>query len=1040
MSVAATKEEGLLRVRDLVRRFAEQRTYYVSAEYGEAATRDNFLNPLLEALGWDVSDSQGLGAFREVVVENTVRTASSLAGLDDWDDDLSAEELAERNPRTSRPDYVLRLPREAAFPVEAKKPVVDLRGKAPCYQIKSYAWNLETPIGVVTNFRQLRVFDATRRPEYRRPAEGILRDLGFEEYEAEWDWLWDTLSRDRVGGGSIRRLSLAVRRRGQAGALSVGAAFLAELESWREKLASDLMAHNHGLDRWQLAEATQRILDRVVFLRVCEDRQVEPTVVLRRFARMNDSYRHACQEFRRLDVVYNGILFHEHWSERLELSDEVFQRLVESLYFPASPYRFDVIGADVLGSIYERFLGKELEIGQDGGIKLVPKPEARHAGGIYYTPSWVVSFIVERTVAPLLDEKTPLAAANLRIIDPSCGSGAFLLGAFDYLIRWHERYYTTNPGQSTDRHYEAPDGTRRLTSDAKADILARNLYGVDIDPQAVEVTQMSLYLKVLEGEDRATLTQHHRLFQTAFLPSLDRNIRCGNSLLGTDDVDAQVLFDTDLVRRVNPFDWWDERDGFGTVFVERGGFDAVIGNPPYTRVQELKRYRPEETAVYASKYASAGAGSFDIAAPFVERGMSLLRTRSEPGRLGLIVTRQFCEAEYGRPLRELLASGGHVEEIVDFRDGTVFEEASAYTLILIASAARRRAWQLTRVVPPPTGLATAKALADPLLSAERGATLLSGDQWDLTLPAEDDLLDRLDASYRSLGEVTGGRVFQGVITGADFVFRLTDHGPDPRRPGCRLVSPRESEEPPVSMEDALLRPVYAGRTDIRRFATAESSEALLLPYWRESRDQKYALMTPSRLRTDFPGAYAWLLANQSELRGRAGDWSDLNWYAYSRRQNLELFEEEKVLVPYMVEDLCAHYDNGGHWFVNVSTGGYGIPTSAVDDPAFLTALLSSHLLSWVLARRSRSWRGGWYAARKGNLIRLPIAEPDETTRANVVHLFERCVEATTRVAVGKTGHDSEMTRRVQSSVIAQFDQAVCDLYDLTDVERAVLAT
>ena len=360
MAAATTKEEGLARVRELVTRFAKRRAYYVSVDYGEAAARDHFVDPFLEALGWDVADTEGLGPAREVVVENTVRTAAAVAGQDDWDADLSAEELAERNPRTSRPDYILRLHGVNVFPVEAKKPVVDLTAHAPSFQIKAYAWNLQTPIGVVTNFDKLLVFDATRRPEYNRPADGLLRPIDFAQLEVEWDWLWGTLSKAAVLGGSLNRLGLEVRRRQQAGTTQVGTAFLAELESWRETLARDLMAHNHGLDRWQLADATQRILDRVVFVRVCEDRQVEPTVILRRFARTVDAYHHACVEFRRLDNVYNGVLFHPHWSEQLEVSDPVFQGLIARLYFPA-PYRFDVIGADVLGSIYERFLGKELQ-------------------------------------------------------------------------------------------------------------------------------------------------------------------------------------------------------------------------------------------------------------------------------------------------------------------------------------------------------------------------------------------------------------------------------------------------------------------------------------------------------------------------------------------------------------------------------------------------------------------------------------------------------------------------------------------------------
>ncbi len=204
-------------------------------------------------------------------------------------------------------------------------------------------------------------------------------------------------------------------------------------------------------------------------------------------------------------------------------------------------------------------------------------------------------------------------------MDPACGSGSFLIGALDFMIEWHERYYAENPDIDRDRHYAAGDGRRHLTSDAKAGIVRRNLFGVDIDPQAVEVAQMSLYLKILEAETGASLHEHPRLFPGPFLPSLTENIRSGNSLLAPDDVPGQLLLDAELRHRINPFDWYDEQRGFGHVFTERGGFDAVIGNPPYTRVQVLNRYRREEAELYLRSFETAEAG-YDIATLFVEVG------------------------------------------------------------------------------------------------------------------------------------------------------------------------------------------------------------------------------------------------------------------------------------------------------------------------------------------------------------------------------------------------------------------------------------
>lgn len=1032
--VAADRGSGLQMVRELVSAFARDEPFFKSREFDELSTRVRFIDPLFGALGWDVADHAGRGARREVVLENRHRQSAEAAGLDEWDEDLPAEELAARNVNTSVPDYLFRLDMTPKFIAEAKRPAVSLRTKMPTFQAKSYAWTMRLPVAVLTDFEDLRVFDARWRPQYNQPDAAVLEglDLHYSAYEQHWDRIWDLLSRESVLGGSLERLH---RDRPARGAQPVDRAFLTELVNWRSQVAIDLRDRNPDLSGWELAEATQRILDRVVFIRVMEDRGILPEEILKRYARQSDAWHRLVPQLRRLDAVYNGQLFAEHFAERLDLSDGVFQRLVASLYPPFSAYRFDVVSPALLGSVYERFLGQDITI-DDGAVVIEDKPEVRHAGGVYYTPRWVVDRIVADVIGPLVEGKTPRAVANVKILDMSCGSGAFLLGAFDYLVAWHERYYDANPGENPDGHFTTTTGQRRLTADLKAQILSNNLYGVDIDPQAVEVSQMSLYLAVLEHENDASLRAQRRLFEAAYLPRLDRNIRWGNSLLSSEDLPHALFENQEVARRINPFDWRDPNLGFEEVFVRRGGFDAVIGNPPYTRVQVLRRYRPDETNAYMAKYSSAAEGSFDIAFPFVERGLELLRS---DGRLGFIISRQFAETDAGRPLRELLSAGNHVRQIIDFGSGLVFENASAYTLILVASRASGGSWQLTRVPPPPDAQTLDQAASEHSpLSARLPARILSEAPWTLDLPAEQALLERLAEAHRPLGDVCDDVVFQGVITGADYVFRLIDDGPDRETPGLRWVSRRDTGDKSL-VEEELLRPVLSGRTDIHRFWAAEPSEVLLLPYTRPQRASHFRLMRRAELRQQFPNTWSWLSRHADELRARTGDWTDENWWAYSRRQNLELFDEAKVLVPYMVDELGAHLDTGRSYFVNVSTGGYGIPASVLEDPEYICALLNGHLLSWALRRRSRAFRGGWFAARKGNLVGLPIAEPNVATRAEVVRAYRRCTDAATYLA-NSQGRGTDLAERALSTAVGQFDLIVEDLYGLTADERALIRT
>jgi type I restriction-modification system DNA methylase subunit len=1045
MPPASSRNEGLEQLQALVGRFSANEQHYRSVDFDETATREQFINPFFQALGWDVLDEGGLGPRREVVSHRRLVDDPQFTGLDEWDEDLSAEELAERAPVARIPDYSFQIDSATRFFVEAKAARVTLDRRAPAFQVKSYAWSQHVPLAVLSSFAELAVFVGSARPDYEQPNAGLVRGLrlSYRDYETNWEQLWDQLSREAVEAGSSERLAIDERPRG---ALRVDEAFLEELSGWRQELAHDLYTHNRNLDQWELGEATQRILDRLTFIRVCEDRRVEPTVVLRRFARRTDAYRQLRTEFRRLDEVYNGNLFAEHFSERLEASDGVLQRIIERLYPPFSPYRFDVVGTDLLGAVYERFLGREITI-QGGEVALEEKPEVRHAGGVYYTPRWVVDEIVASTLGPMLDGRTPRTAEGLRIVDPACGSGSFLLGALDYLVRWHEDYYTEHPTEHADRHYSGADDRERLTSDAKADLVVKNLFGVDIDPQAVEVAQMSLYLRILEGETDSTLHQRPRLFHGPFLPPLNRNLRSGNSLLKPLDVPTQLLFDDELRRRVNPFDWEDPDEGFGAVFDERHGFDVVIGNPPYTRAQVLRVTRPEETAIYNTIYKS-GRGSFDIAAIFVERGLQLLRPQrgnDQGGRLGFIVSRTFTETDSAEPLRRILADGGHLQEVVDFRDGLVFEGVSAYTLLLRASQRSNGRFRLTRVPPPPTaaGLRSARTGASPL-TAEIDPTSLGDEPWSLSLPPESALLEKLDQAGPRLLEVTGGHVFQGPITGADYVFRARDAGQDPNDPTIQLVLPHvlEAEAAPIAVERALLRPVLAGRTAIQRFRFTPGADWLIFPYERDSPDQDYRLISATAMSERYPATHAWLGRNEEALRDRSsGTWNDENWVGYSRRQNLELFDGPKILVPYMSDQLCAVYDPGRYFFVNVATGGYGLTVDEAFsvEPGYLAALLSGDLLAWAIGRYARAFRGGYAGARAGTLARLPVASPSPEEQRRVVEAEATCRQAATALGDAVSDSDREALRRVYETTVRTFDGMVAGLYDVTPEDLASIA-
>ncbi|NLX14246.1 MAG: N-6 DNA methylase, partial [Phycisphaerales bacterium] len=716
-------------ISDLVQGFARHIKDLKSSETKEATVRQNYIDPFWRALGWDVGDTRQVGPSNaEVVIEKSVETVEAT-GL-----------------RHRRPDYLFRPGGFPRFIVEAKRPSVDIdEDKEAIFQAKQYAWNATIPFAILTDFEQFRLFDTTLKPIFHDPGRGLVREfkLNFDQYEAQWDVLQSTFGRDAVIGGSLEELLRKVKKIGPRrrirtvdrmlfdfkGSEPVDQVFLAHLDVHRQHFAVEMYRHNkskfpeadtlHGAAR--LTEAVQRIMDRLVFMRVCEDRGIVPFGALRSaLARIGaeggDFYEALCKEFREWDRRYNGYLYKPHFSEELLVDAGVLADFVRTLYPPDGPWDFAAIGDDILGIVYERFLGNVVTV-EKSHVEIKEKPEVRHAGGVYYTPRFVVDTIIRRVVGPKIQGKTPAQVLDVKILDPACGSGSFLVAALQYLFDYCLSAVQTDPslarahipalaaggkGRKKKSEIAFQDKEKRwyLAPDFRSALLTHCIHGVDIDQQAVEVTVMSLYLKMLESklpENWATLWVERQL-----LPPLDNNVQCGNSLI--DEADwftyceiqgrnqKKLSFaeeDADTTFRINRFDWTSRTRGFGRLLDSqavkdrgRAGFDCIIGNPPYIRVQELNKWAPQECEFYKWRYKSAAKGNYDIYVVFTEKALSLL---APDGLLGFIMPHKFWQAKYGEGLRKLIGDGKHLKEVVDFGDQQVFKGATTYTAVHILS-------------------------------------------------------------------------------------------------------------------------------------------------------------------------------------------------------------------------------------------------------------------------------------------------------------------------------------------------------------------
>jgi adenine-specific DNA-methyltransferase len=719
-----TRAQAKKQLAELVSKFESNLAFYKSDRFNEANTRQQFLNPFWRAFGWNLDD------FNEVELEYDVPIGN--------------------REHLKYADYVFKINGRPAFIVEAKKPATDLKNADVVFQVKRYGYNLQTVnFAVLTDFEEFRVFDCGIEPIYKNPQRGLLTqfDLLFSQYLENFDLLYDTFSREAVASGSLDKLLPKARQKAKQ-RIPVDKAFLKDLCEWRAQLAKDV-AKKNPFDDYELNEAVQLLIDRVIFMRVVEDRQIEATELvldaLNRWQREKEKpfYQYLADKFRWMAPQYNGLLFKSSPYDDMLVDDRILQRFVESLYYPNSPYQFNIIGVELLGNIYEQFLGSTITVKETPKRRIAqvePKPEVRKAGGVYYTPKYIVDYIVDQTVGKVIAGKTPKEIEKIRVLDPACGSGSFLIGAFEKLIKYHQDYYAKRDKQNKLTRKEAMQDYDRKTGQLrlyrKIRILKNNIFGVDIDHQAVEVTILSLYLKLLEGD------QSLFLIKQSILPDMSDNIRCGNSLIGPDFYEGkQLTLDKAEERRINVFDWHSKTTGFGHI-MEQGGFDCVIGNPPYGA--EFSH----DIRHFLSRKYQVPVPITDSFVLFLIKALNLIRIG---GRQAFILPSTWLYMPSYVDLRKLLLTNIIVDQVVLFRS-PVFKKVTVETCIevVINKKATDTRIQFKEVSDKPSSFGgSVEYLSQDQILAQKESNL-----YQSKYGSAQALFERLSDENPSLGDLT----------------------------------------------------------------------------------------------------------------------------------------------------------------------------------------------------------------------------------------------------------------------------------------------
>ena len=1012
------KEMGLELVKELVDKFGRNHALYTGShsDYNETQLRVDFLNPFLSALGWDVfNEKQAPQHLREVVHEDTVEVGDG--------DEVFAK----------KPDYALRLGAERKFFVEAKRPSVPVTtSQAAAFQVRRYGWNARLSISVLGNFDKLVIYDCCVRPKAEDDVRvARLKVYDYTEYVSKFNEIYEQLSREAVYSGQFDELFGVEEER--EGVEPFDEYFLRQIEQWRKWLARDILQHNPTLTQAELNFLVQRLLNRIIFLRICEDRELEKYQALQGIR----TYNELKDIFRQADERYNSGLFdfiEDQLSLNIEIGSQVLIDIFQELYYPASPFAFSVVQAGILGEIYERFLAKQIVVA-DNQIAITEKDEVIASRGVVPTPKYVVDAIVHKTLAPLCEGKSPDELAQLCIADIACGSGSFLVAAYEYLLHHYLEWYLQGGAtRHSDKVCEGSQSTWHLTLPERQRILCTHIFGVDIDPQAVEIARFSLLLKVLENVPSAAITAHLKQHHVRVLPNLQTNIQCGNSLVDNAyfDYDGNALTDEKHFARLNPLDW---ETAFPTVFAA-GGFDAIAGNPPYIRIQNMVRYSPREVQYYqsdVSPYTCAQSDNFDKYCLFIERGLSLLKPN---GRLGYIVPHKFFNIKSGQALRKLLSEGKHVAEIVHFGVQQVFgKKPTTYTCILALAKQATSEFTVEHV-----SNLSAWRRGQPGEIEHYAAEDIGDAPWEFVSPVARRVFERLRAENPTTLEQVA-RIFVGLQTSADkiYIFEPTDEI-------ATEVSFTDLEGTPWTIEKAILRPCLK-KVSLPAFSHPQPNAYIIFPY--KIVGKRAHLYSPTEMQESFPRCWEYLNAHKARLIQRSiqGDTPE-TWYRYGRSQSLTKFDgTPKLIWSVLTLEGRYAYDDQNILFTGGGNGPYyglrPLPDTSLSI-YYLQAVLSHPVIDAMVRARGSAFRDEYKSHGKQFVRDLPIRTIDfanakeKTTHDRIVQLVKALIRATERAETALVPLQKRQAARQAQRLHQAVQKLVGELYGISTTDLAAV--
>lgn len=934
-------------LKELIEKYQDVRSKTNNKDISEQTIR-SWIHDFLKIFGWDTKDTSSIIQEKQLLKKEK-------------------EKLKEINSTYNRPDYKLLVDGKAITFLDTKNIDVDIfQSKKSAFQIKSYGWSISAPCAFITNFDEFAIYDTTYKPDISQEANFGRIYLKIDEYIERFEILDKHLFKENIDSGLLDKLySDDSNMRQNIPKISTDIAFAENLSSFRLSLGNAILLNNKKMINGNielLSYLVQMIINRIVFIRVCEARDIEKDGLLLdfqdkgfwktfRYSSYNDFFEH-----------YDGPLFdRDSRLDKIIIPNNIFDELLQLFYYP-SPYKFDVIPTTLFSNIYEIFLAKRLEF-DDGKLVEKIKQEYSKTNGVVSTPQYLVQDLIKRTIVKSeLLEYGIKEIFEIKILDFACGSGTFIIEIFDYLQAILLEKYIASKHEDYQDYFHHAKNKIALTIVGKRKLISSCIHGIDIDAEAVEVARMSLALKVIddlhEHEDYKSLG----VYGYQILNEIGENIECGNTLVSTDIFKRYPKIknkkNMQQYSLLNCFDWGE--DGFEDIFDKKSGFDYIIGNPPYVEAKHMTKDMPIMHQYLKETYQSAKKGKIDLLIPFIERGISLL---NQNGRMGVIVQNRFFKSEYGEGIRKFTTTNRVISEVITFNATNIFKDRITYISSMIFD---RQEAEIIYYKTIDDDIYSLPARLKGVLSSRENkdgfevidSSSLDGGPWMFESPELLAMMDKLKKYNKPFGDYAKIRVGIQVLWTKAYHIKVSDI--DDKK---GIIKGKSGLDENIEIEIEACRSLvpnekfYSFRKDVY-------DTYAIFPY--DIIDGKKEPILFDDFCKRFPLAGKYLKKHKAEIKRniKQVDKDAQRWHLYTRESHLEE-NYSKILIPMTANDVYASVTTSNYYYCDNSNVNYAdIPEKTNDNLYAVAAIFNSTIFS-VLARSiANKQQNGYFKLNK----------------------------------------------------------------------------